>query len=261
MRRIICTFFVVLIATLSFAQNKTIAAGEKLTFTASYNMSGFLTDLAQVTMETSTVKTSKNTFLRLRFKANTYTKWDSYFKIDDYYESYVNPETLQPYLYKREINEGGYYKFMQYNFDPKAKSVKSVKRKKRKDGTFWDENSNLSIGENTRDIVTTLYHIRNLDLDKAAIGSSDTFTVLFDNKQTKVKFTLLAKETIATNIGKKECYKLSISLNDGDVLKGTNSNLIWLTADANKIPVLAKFKIAIGNGELKIQSATGLKHK
>ena len=44
------------------------------------------------------------------------------------------------------------------------------------------------------------------------------------------------------------------------MLKGKNTNLLWLTADANKIPVYAKFKIAVGSGELKIQSATGLKH-
>jgi hypothetical protein len=33
-----------------------------------------------------------------------------------------------------------------------------------------------------------------------------------------------------------------------------------LTADENKIPVLARFKIAVGSGELKIKSAAGLKN-
>jgi len=69
----------------------------------------------------------------------------------------------------------------------------------------------------------------------------------------------LGKETINTKIGKKECYKLAIAMNADNILKGNNSNLLWLTADANKIPVYAKFKIAVGSGELRIQSATGLK--
>ena len=259
MQRIIFTFSFFLISIFSFGQNNTIVTGEKLTFTASYNMSGFLTDLAQVTMETSEVKTSKSTFLRLKLKAKTYSKWDAFFKINDLYESYVGPITLKPYLYKREINEGGYYKFMQYNFDHKTNSIKSLKRKRRKNGTFWDEKKNISLGEDTRDVVTTMYHIRNLDIEKAAIGSTDTFTIILDNKQSEVKITLLAKETIVTKLGKKECYKLSIALSENDLLKGTNNNLIWLTADAHKIPVYAKFKIAVGSGELKIQSATGLK--
>lgn len=244
----------------SFGQNNTIAAGEKLTYTASYNMSGLLTDLAQVTMETSQVKTSKSTFLRLKLKARTYSKWDNFFKINDLYESYVNPNSLKPYLYKREINEGGYYKFMQYNFNYKTNSIKSLKRKRRKDGTFWDVKKNIPFASNTKDLVTTLYNIRNLDLAKVAIEKAEVFKVFFDNKETEVKITLLAIETINTKIGKKECYKLAISLNNNDLLKGTNTNLLWLTADANKILVYAKFKVAVGSGELKIQSATGLKH-
>ncbi len=254
----ILSFF--LVSIFSFGQNNTIATGEKLTFIASYNISGLLTDLAQVTMETSEVKTSKSTFLRLKFKARTYNKWDNFFKINDLYESYVNPSSLKPYLYKREINEGGYYKFMQYNFNYKNNTIKSLKRKRRKDGTFWDEKKDIPIVTNTRDLVTTLYHIRNLDMANAAIGDSEVFKVFFDNEISEVKITLLATETINTKLGKKDCYKIAISLNSNDILKGKNTNLLWLTADANKIPVYVKFKIAVGSGELRIQNATGLKH-
>ena len=253
-------FFTVLISLCSVAQNKTIAAGEKLVYTASYNMSGLLTDIAQVKMETSEVKTSKSTLMRLKCTATTFKKWDNFFKIRDLYESYVNPKTLTPYLYKRDISEGGYYKFMQYKYNHKAKLVKSLKRKKRKDGKTWDENKTVKINASTKDLVSTLYHIRNLDIHKASPGDSQNFTILFDNEETTITIKYIGKETISTKIGSKECYKLAISVKDSDVLKGNNANLLWLTADANKIPVYAKFKIPVGNGELKIVSATGLKH-
>ncbi|MDG5493191.1 DUF3108 domain-containing protein [Psychroserpens sp. SPM9] len=243
----------------SFAQNNTIAAGETLTFSASYNMSGLLTELAQVKMETSEVKTSKSTLLKLKCTATTYSKWDSFFKIRDLYESYVSPKTLTPFLYNRDINEGGYEKFMKYKFNHKTRTVSSIKRKKRSDGTTWEEKKSVKIGASTRDLVTTLYHIRNLDIHKASIGDSQNFTVLFDNQETVVKIKYLSKETINTALGRKECYKLAISLNNSNVLKGNNDNLLWLTADDNKVPVLAKFKIAVGSGELKLKSATGLK--
>lgn len=259
MRSYLFTFFC-LITLVSKGQNNAIGPNEKLVFTASYNMSGLLTDLAQVTMETNEVKTSKSTLLHLKCKARTFTKWDNFFKINDLYESYVHPSSLKPYLYKRDISEGGYYKFMQYNYNHKTNTVKSLKRKRRGDGTYWDENKNLTISSNTKDLVATLYHIRNLDIHKASIGSADTFTVLMDNEEFKVTLTLLAKETINTNIGKKECYKLAIAINKNNLLEGTNSNLLWLTADKNKIPVYAKFKVPVGNGELRIQSATGLKN-
>lgn len=245
---------------IAFGQNNTIGTQEKLVFTASYKMSGLMTELAQVTMETSEVQTSSNTLLRLKCTARTFSKWDQFFKINDLYESYVNSTTLKPYLYKREINEGSYYKFMQYKYKYKTNSIESIQRKRRKDGTFWDVNNNLSLDNNTLDLVSTIYMIRTLDLEKFTVGGSDQFSILFDNQETDLKITFLGTETISTKIGKKECYKLSISINNNDVLKGTNSNLLWLSADKNKIPIYAKFKVAIGSGELKIQSATGLKH-
>ena len=255
-------FFIIalLSSTLIYSQNNAFKAGENLTFSASYNMSGVLTELAQVKMETSEVKTSKATLLRLKCTATTYSKWDNFFKIRDLYESYVSPSTVKPYLYKRDIYEGGYSKFVQYKYSHSKGTVTSLIRKKKKTGGTYDQNKTLNISSNTKDIVSTIYFLRTLDLKSYATGNSKTLTVLFDNKPTEVVFTYLGKESISTNIGNKMCYKLSISIKNSNVLKGNNDNILWLTADENKIPVYAKFKVAVGNGELKIKSATGLKN-
>ncbi|PIA80338.1 hypothetical protein BFR04_16880 [Gaetbulibacter sp. 4G1] len=251
-------FFVALflISSSINSQNNAIAAGEKLTYTAAYNMSGILTDLAEVTMETSNVKTSKATLLRLKCKAVTYSKWDNFFKIRDLYESYVNPKTLTPYLYKRDINEGSYYKYMKYTFSHKTKTVKSQLKKKNN----YEENKSITINPGTKDIVSTLYKVRLFDYKNMSVGTSKSFTIIFDRKEFKGQIKYLGKETINTAIGKKTCYKLAIGSSQTNVLKGKNNNFLWLTADENKIPVYGKFKIPVGNGELKIKSATGLKH-
>ena len=256
-------FFIIVFALFSLtviAQNNTIPFGEKLVFTASYNMSGLLTDIAQVTMETSQVKTSSSTLMRLKCSATTYSSFDSFFKIRDLYESYVSPKSLTPYLYKRDINEGGYVKSMQYKYNHRNKTVNSTMKKRRGDGTIWETNNDVKISNSAKDLVATLYTLRNLDINKASIGDSSSFQVIFDEKETKVSFKLIGKETISTAIGRKECYKIAISASGTNILKGNNSNMIWLTADANKVPVKATFKIPVGNGELKIKSASGLKY-
>jgi hypothetical protein len=249
---------IIILMTFVLQGQNAFKAGENLTFTASYNMSGLLTDIAQVTMQTEEVKTSKSTLLHLKCTAKTFSKWDNFFRVRDLYESYVNPNSLNPYLYKRDISEGGYYKFVKYNFNHRTNTVKSQQKKKRSDGSIWEQNKNLNISNQTKDLVTTIYHLRNLDIHKASPGDSETFPVIFDHKENLVTIKYLNKETIKTAIGNKECYKLAISLNNSDLLKGNNNNLLWLTADENKIPVYAKFKVAVGNGELKIKSATGL---
>ncbi len=248
--------FIFFISIAVNSQNNSVAAGEKLVFTASYNMSGILNDLAQVVMETSEVKTSKATLLRLKCTATTYSKWDHFFKIRDLYESYVNPKNLTPYLYNRDINEGSYYKNMKYTFSHKTNTVKTVQKKKRNQV----ENKTVSINSGTKDIVSALYYMRLFDYESMGVGTSKTITIIFDRKEFKGKITFLGKETISTAIGKKECYKLTIGSSESHVLQGNNTNFLWLTADANKIPVYGKFKIPVGNGELKIKSASGLKN-
>lgn len=245
-----------------FAQNNSIGVGEKLIFTASYNMSGLMTEIAQVTMETAQIKTSKATLLHLKGTAATYTKWDGFFKIRELYESYVSQTTLTPFLFKRDIYEGGYSKFMQYTFNHKTNAVESLMRKNNGQSRVNDEESNVKISKGTKDIVSTLYHIRTMDMTKTTLGDIQRFKVIFDNAEIVIAVTYVGIETITTTIGKKECYKLALSLENKNILKGdTNDNLLYLTADANKVPVYAKFKIPVGNGELKIKSATGLKNK
>lgn len=237
-------------------QNNAIAAGEKLTFTASYNMSGILTDIAEINMEASEVRTSKSTLLKLKCTAFTYSKWDNFFKIRDLYESYVNPSSLTPYLYNRDINEGSYYKNMKYTFNPRNNTVKSVQKKKNNKIEYKD----LTINSGTKDIVSTIYYMRVIDFKNIPVGTKKSFTILFDREEIKGLITYLGKETITTAIGKKECYKLAIGSSEANVLQGKNSNYLYLTADENKIPVYGKFKIPVGNGELKIKSATGLRN-
>jgi len=234
------------------ANSQTIKSGEKLVFAGSYNMSGLMTQLAQVTMSTENVTTSKNTYLHLSCELSTYSKWDSFFKIRDIYESYVNPTTLKPNLYKRSIDEGGYTKKEKYVF--KGTTVNSTVKKKNKPET----QKTFTIGGSTQDVISLLYKVRTMDLSKFKEGQTQSLMIVFDEKQIPVTLKYMGKETIsAGNLGKKECYKLSIGAKT-DALKGKDKNLIWLTADSKKVPALLKFSIPVGTGQLALTSATGI---
>ena len=63
-------FALILIVNYSFSQ---IKSGEKLVYSGAYNMSGIMTPLAQVVMQTNTVTTAKSTYLHLSCEAATYS--------------------------------------------------------------------------------------------------------------------------------------------------------------------------------------------
>lgn len=254
--------FLFVISNAIYAQNNTFSSAEKLIYIASYNMSGIMNDFAQLTLETKKVKTKSSTLLHLKCKATSYKKWDNFLKIRNLHESYVNPKTITPYLYKKEIEENDFYKFVKYKYNHKTKAVNVFLRSKSRnfDSGYWDRNTEISIDPKTKDIVATLYYIRTLDMNKVTIGTTKNLPILFENKQSNLALTLLKKETINTAIGEKECYKLAINIDKKVSSRSKNNNVIWLTSDENKIPVYGKFKVALGSGELKIKSAIGLKH-
>ena len=66
----------------------------------------------------------------------------------------------------------------------------------------------------------------------------------------------MGKETLKNlgNLGTKECYKLSIAANT-KALRGNDKNVFWMTADANRIPVLIQFSIPVGTGQVKLTNA------
>ena len=61
----------------------------------------------------------------------------------------------------------------------------------------------------------------------------------------------------AGNLGRKQCFKISITAKT-DKLRGRDKNLIWITADAAKVPALIRFSIPVGTGQLTLASASGI---
>jgi len=229
--------------------NTAFKSGEKLKFVASYNMSSLWTDLAEITMEVSDIKTSSQSLYRLKCAATTYQAWDSYFKIRDLYESYVDKISVKPFVFKRSIDEGGYKKDIKYVYKWKSGIVNATIKKRNGSET----NQEVKITDDTYDLVSVLYMIRNIDYNSKRIGDLMNIKVLIDANVEIVTVKYAGLETLnVANMGKKKCHKLSVSLKDDKILKGKDLNNIWLTADENKIPVLIKAEIPVGSIQVRI---------
>jgi Protein of unknown function (DUF3108) len=229
-----------------------IKAGEKLVFSGAYNMSGILTPLAQITMTTSNMATAKGNYLHLQCEAATYARWDSFFKIRDIYESYVNPKSLMPSLYKRSINEGGFKKTEKYIF--KGNVITSTAKRNTKPETT----KTFSVGGTTQDIVSAIYKMRTIDFAGMKVGQTKSMVIVFDEEQLSVVMKYMGTETVpAGNLGSKLCYKIAIAAKT-TALKGNDKNLLWLTADEKKVPASIKFSIKVGVGQLSLTTATGI---
>lgn len=260
MKKLLLILFLIfntLICNSQNIENSAFQSGESLHFIASYYMSSLWSDLAEINMEVSTIKTSSQELHRLKCTAATFEAWDSYFKIRDLYESYIDKESVKPYLFKRSIDEGGYKKNIKYIYKWNSGLVNATVQRK----TDEEQKFNVPISNETFDLVSVLYMIRNIDFSAKMPGDILKLKVLIDAKEEIVTVKYGGIEVInVVNFGKKSCYKLSVSLKDEKILKGKDTNNIWLTADKNMVPVLIKADIPVGSIQVRLVEMKGLRN-
>ena len=91
-------------------------------------------------------------------------------------------------------------------------------------------------------------------------GQSFPVNIYLDQEIYDLKFKYIGKETIKTDLGKIECYKLRPQLVVDRVFKDEDDMTIWVSADANKIPVRIQANIYVGSVKVDITSTKGLKN-
>ena len=179
-------------------------------------------------------------------------KW--FFKVIDRYESYFDKDSLMPYKFVRNINEGGHTKDIEIEFD-QVNNKAYINNKKHKTKTVVDTKPNV------QDMVSTFYYLRNkLDVSKLEIGDEVMVDMFFDNENYGFKLKYLGEEIIRTKFGKIESLKFRPYVMAGRVFKEEESLTLWVTKDKNKVPLRIKADLAIGSLRADLEAFKGLKH-
>lgn len=177
-----------------------------------------------------------------------------FFKVDDRYETYIDRNTVKPYRFIRDIDEGGYKKDIQidFNYDTHQATVNDKKRKKVE---------TISFKESTQDMMSAFYYLRNI-VDHTSLTPGDEFNVpmFFDKENFDFKLKFLERDTIRTKFGKAPALKFRPYVMSGRVFKEKESLTVWISDDRNKIPLKLKAKLAVGSLTASLDDYKGLKH-
>lgn len=245
----ILTVVVVLVNTLTFSQETTIPfqAGEWLKFRMSY--SGFL-KAGEMELSLKEETLNGKTVLHATGKGRTSDVVGWFFKVRDNYQSYFDKETVKPYLFKRNIDEGGYKKNKVITFDYTKKHAK-VKDLLHKKDTL------VTIG-NIQDMISTFYFLRKHDVSKMKKGDEIDVNMFFDEKTFPFKLRLLGFENLKTKFGKVKTMIFQPIVQSGRVFKAKESVKVWITADDNKIPIKMKAELSVGSLRAELDAYKGL---
>ena len=175
--------------------------------------------------------------------------------MEDYYQSYIGVKDDRPYRFIRKINEGGYTKDIQidFNHDNRTALVHN-KQKGKKD---W-----ISFPEDAQDMVSAFYYLRNhVDVDTIKEGETIDLDMVYDNDETfRFRLKFLGREILKTKFGRIATLIFRPYVEAGRVFKEKESLTVWVTDDNNKIPLLIKADLAVGSLKASLTEFKGLQH-
>jgi len=177
-----------------------------------------------------------------------------FFKVEDYYESYFDENSGLPYKFIRDINEGGYTKNVEIEFDQQSE-IAIVKDKKR------GQVNTFSTKKGVQDLISSFYYLRNFYPEKTLpVNSSFDINMFFDNENYVFKLKYLGKEIIQSKFGKINCMKFRPLVQSGRVFEEQESVTLWVSDDKNRIPIRLQADILVGSIKADLENFKNLKH-
>lgn len=163
-----------------------------------------------------------------------------FFKVRDRYETYLDKDGVFPWEFVRDIREGGYEKQQDYLFYQHKAAVKTGKGEVYKIPPF------------SQDMLSSFYYARTLDFSGIYTGQVFTIPTFVDGETFPLKIKFMGYEEVEIRSGTYRCLKFVPVVIEGRIFEEDEDMIVWITDDANRIPVLAQAKIMVGSIKMEL---------
>lgn len=228
--------------------NTSFGPGEHLEYRVHY---GFL-NAAEATVDVSPTlyKVNDRPCFRVNVHGRTVGAFDLVTRIRDTWRSYIDTTAIVPHKFYRNIQEGNYRKEESVTFDHRNNLVRAEDE---------DEKGSYKVPDNVQDIISGYYFLRTIDFNRLSVGQSIDVPAFFDEEVYNMRVRYRGKETIRTRHGRINVIKLNPILPANKLFKGEDAIRIWVSDDANKVPVKVEAELMVGAMEMDLKRHRGLK--
>lgn len=237
--------------------NNTFRSGENLNYKVYYNWEFIWLAAGEVQFSVESSEYLGKDVFHLCSTGSTYRTYDWFYKVRDRYDSWVGVSDLKPLKSEKTTHEGDNYAMNAYYFDYPGKELKAIV----KSNSSGLKVSKLKLRQNSFDLLSAIYHIRNFDFTEFKTGEIMPVTILLDDQYYDLYIRYLGKDIAESKNGNKyHCHKFSALLIEGTIFKGGEEMFIWVTDDENKIPVQVEAEVLLGSVKAILINFDGLMH-
>ncbi|HAW52574.1 MAG TPA: DUF3108 domain-containing protein [Flavobacteriales bacterium] len=160
---------------------------------------------------------------------------DVFFHIEDRYESYIDKDAVFPWLFKRDVHEGGYEIQQLYKFYQNKNIVQTQK------------GVDHPVPPYIQDMVSAALYARTLNLRNLKVNDTVKIKSFVDDEIFDLMIQYVGTEEIKIKCGRFRCMKFNPVIQVGRIFKSKEDLEVWISDDENKIPMLCRAKILVGS--------------
>jgi len=227
-------------------RNSAFLAGESSTYTVYYTLGVFIA-AGEASFNVNLEHLNNKPVYHITGEGKTYSFYDSFFKVRDKYETFIDTATLQPLKFLRNVDEGGYKKYENVVFN-------------RQTNTAITNNGVFKVPDCIQDVVSAIFYARNINFSKYKMGDKIPFTMFLDNEKYDLYIRYMGKETIKTKYGRFRAIKFKPLLVKGTIFEGGEKMLVWVSDDANHLPLRVESPISVGSIKVDMMGYRNLRY-
>ncbi|HEX7879814.1 MAG TPA: DUF3108 domain-containing protein [Candidatus Eisenbacteria bacterium] len=208
----------------------TFATGEELTYAIKFGPIRAGTAVMSVVGE-EWANGGKCWRLRSTIKSSGF--FSGIFKVDDLTESWFDMKGLFSRRFTRLVNEGSYHRHDAVQID----SARNL-------AFYHPKGDSVAVPPRTQDVLSSIYFARGLPLD---VGQSMQIPMHVDRKNAPVELRVLKRETVRVPAGTYACGVVEPILLEPGLFRNEGRVTLWVSDDANRVPVIIKTKVKVGS--------------
>lgn len=255
-------FFLLLLASLGFnttpkmtlpdteicgAKNVTTQNGEQILYVVYYTVAGIYVNAGDAIFTNTVEKLNGKTVYHIVADGKTNSKYDWIYKVRDKYESFIDTATMEPLKFVRNVSEGDHKHYETVSFNQAAKTAVTEK------GVF-------KMPDCIQDVISAVYSARNINFDNYKKDDRIPFKMFLDNEIYDMYIRYLGKEDVKTKFGKFKAIKFKPLLVKGSIFQGGEQMTVWVTDDANHIPIRLESPIVVGSVKMDMMGYDKLRY-
>ena len=234
-------------STMCRLKNTAFRAGEQFELTVYYSVAGIYVNAGNATVKTTLTHLNNRPVYHVVAEGNSNSSYDWIFKVRDDYETYIDTATMQPLKFIRKIREGSYKRNEDIVFNKETNTAVTNK------GVF-------KVPDCVQDVVSAVFSARSIDFSKYNVGDKIPFEMFLGNELYHLYIRYQGKERVKTRFGTFNAIKFKPLLIKGEMFKGGEKMTVWVSDDANHIPLRVQSPIVVGSVKVDLTGYKNLRY-